>query len=287
MKNIYKIIDEMKNHAGLALATAIEPNDLTNCSEEMLAVRWLQQINQHPELYESGWYVPPPQGIIAVFGKDLNNFDRITQPSFRPQFMWPQPHSLYNKGDIIAVYASPVHRQTNMIGDFGMNIYEGENTKIHDHFEKVLEATIAIANFTNIGMPFCEIYQQAMQLAQKYGFENNIESFNDRAGTNVGHTIPLSYASDPTHAQIASATSFEDIKNTISRGRKFINREETQCVEPNMAFTIEPRFSTSDMPNTWFHLTVIYENGTRKICHGFKPVFEKFNMYRLLSLLPS
>lgn len=36
----------------------------------------------------------------------------------------------------------------------------------------------------------------------------------------------------------------------------------------------------------WFHLTIVFENGHRTICHGFKKLFEQENLDNLLEILP-
>jgi hypothetical protein len=168
-----------------------------------------------------------------------------------------------------------------------LSLYHGTDAAIWDHFERVLETTLAIAASTEVGMPLCEIYKLGMRLGKAKGFANNIESATDKTGTNIGHTIPLSYSSDPTHTAIARAHSFPDLRNALRDGRKFLNSHENQPVEANFAFTIEPRFSTASMPNTWFHLTVVFENGRRRICHGFQPLFEQAGMGKLRKLLPA
>jgi len=275
----------LKNQSGIALAEAL--NNLgSEFSEQVLATEWLAALQKDGIFHEEGWYAPPPLGIISLFGKPDNQFKRICQPSFRPEYMWPAKSNLYDSEDMIAVYASPVHRTTSLIGDFGLTLYNGSNPELIEHCETVLQSSLHIAHHAKIGMPFNELYAFGMEYGASKGFTNDIDSTSDDTGTNIGHTIPLSYKDDPTHSTISSAQSFEDIREALRAGRKFVNSAEKQKIEENIAFTIEPRFSTATMPQTWFHLTVIFNKGEKTICHGFYPVFEKLGLKNLNALLP-
>jgi Xaa-Pro aminopeptidase len=280
------MIEVLKNQTGLALANALASLG-TGYSEADLATAWLAALRRHSDLYHDGWYDPPPQGVIALFGEKHDNYNRMCQSSFRPPKMWPRAERRRNPETIVAAYASPVQRQSNLIGDFGLSLYGGTDPAIRKHFERVLETTLAIATQAEVGMPLCDLYQLGMRHSAAQGFANNIESSSDQTGTNIGHTIPLSYASDPTCENVKNTASFPAIREALRHGRKFVNALETQPIEPDFAITIEPRLSTATMPNTWFHLTVVFENGRRRICHGFRPVFEQAGMENLLKLLPA
>lgn len=280
-----EVIRRIKDEAGTALAHALDRLGGQHYSESHLADTWLAELRHNPTFYEDGWYSPPPHGVISLFGKPADRFERICQPSFRPQSMWSMPDIYYDREDVIALYASPIHRPTHLIGDFGLTLYRGGNPELAAHCEKVLATTLAIARNTNPGMSFKSIYNMAMDMGQSVGLTNSMASIADKTGTNIGHTIPLSYASDPTHGMVGKAQNFDDLCWTLSAGRKFVNAQELQRVEDNMAFTIEPRFSSSKMPNIWFHLTVVFENGVQSICHGFKPIMQRFSMNSLLAML--
>ena len=286
MTSRLKRIQALREQTGFCLAKAFDKISQKSFSENALTQAWLSELRKHPEIYDDGWYAPPPHGVISVFGKSVDGFVRVNQPSFRPESEWPRDGKFYNPDDIILAYASPIDRDTSLIGDFGLNIYNGDDKSIRDHFENVLRATLYIAEYARVGIEFCELYEFAMTHGTRQGFSNNIESTTDTAGTNIGHTIPLSFESDPAHGQINGARTYDDVKEIIRSSRIFVNGAEHQKIEPNMAFTIEPRFSTEKMPNTMFHLTMIFEGGEKRICHGFQPVMEQMNMGYLARFLP-
>lgn len=290
MLNFTKIIIEAKEKSGIALAHVLNELKDSPFSEKTLSQQWVKELRKTEEFHEEGWYAPPPNGIICTFGKEENKFERLSQPSFRPEYMWPKEENTYSAENMIAVYSSFVEKNTHIIGDFGLNLYQGNNSEVHEHIENVLKTTIEIAQHTKTGMAFKEIYNLAMECAVKIGFMNNIESTADKAGTNIGHTIPLSFKNDPTHQKMKDAKDFEDIREALRTGRIFLSGIEDQKIEETMAFTIEPRFSTEKMPNTWFHMTVIFDEGEKTITHGFDPVFDVFGMQgcqKILKTLPA
>jgi hypothetical protein len=173
-----------------------------------------------------------------------------------------------------------------LIGDFGLTLYTGNCKEVREHCENVLQTSVYIARNAKVGMPFRELYQFGMDYGVTQGFKNDIVSPSDLTDTNIGHSIPLSWRGDPAHETISRAKSFEEIVKVLRYGRKFVNGKEEQLIEGDMAFTIEPRFSTSSLPQVWFHLTVIFENGMGRIAHGFRPVFEKCRLNHLSRLLP-
>lgn len=286
MNEVLRRIEELRVYAGQCLAQSFEIARRENLSEKALTDLSLAYLRRNKDLFEDGWYAPPPHGIITVFGKKDDNFKKVSQPSFRPESEWPQDSRYYDDEDIVLFYASPIDRITGLIGDFGLNLYSGSNKEIREHFENVLRATLHIASQAKIGMSFSELYQLAIEYGKTCGFYNNIESSADITGTNIGHTIPLSFPDDQTHAAIAQAKDYEEIKEAIRSYRVFVNAACDQRIQSDMAFTIEPRFSTDTMPNTLFHLTMIFENGEKRICHGFEPIMQQASMDYLLHLLP-
>ena len=275
-----------KQASGQALADILSSLDIPGCTETQLADRWLYRLQQTGEFYPGGWYDPPPEGIIALCASPDDAYARSSPSSFRPSEFWPSDHHRWEAESVTALYASPVTKASNLIGDFGLSLYLGKNLQIIHHFTRVLALTLEIARYAQVGIQLRDLYQFAMQRIAAEGFQNNIESPTDLTNTNIGHTIPLSYADDPTHQKIAQARSFAEIKETLRLGRKFVNRDEPQSILPDFAFTVEPRLSTASMPNAWFHLTVVFENGKKTIGHGFRPVFHNLNQALLLKLLP-
>lgn len=262
-----------KKQSGLALAKAINELENNKFSELTLSRKWLENLQLVEDFYSSGWYIPPPSGIISIFGKKEDDYLRISQPSFRPRHMWPSEDMAYDNEDIIALYASPILRTNLVIGDFGLTLYQGFDQNIKEHCTNVLLTSLKIAGKVKLGMSFSEIYEMGIGIASGMGYKNDIESTTDKAGTNIGHTIPfINKQLIPEYNKGEEA--IKKFSEIISSSRRFVSASETMKVEDNTAFTIEPRFSTDDLPQMWFHLTVAFYRGQKIICHGFKPVLE-------------
>src|SRR5690606_23981130 len=153
---------------------------------------WLWQLERDESIHASGWYTPPPDGIIVAFGKPEDGYQRVSQPSFRPEYTWPSDVSINLKTDIMTVWAGPVCRNTHLIGDFGLELYMGDDPDIEAHFIHVLNTYRKIIETIEVGMRFCDIYHHAMALSRDQGFFNKIISSTDQVGSNIGHTIPFS-----------------------------------------------------------------------------------------------
>ncbi len=68
--------------------------------------------------------MPPPHGLITLFGKPADGYSRVCQPSFRPQELWPSPDCFYDKEDLFAAYASP----TTITSHIYLNLDSGLKT---------------------------------------------------------------------------------------------------------------------------------------------------------------
>src|SRR3989344_173445 len=91
-------------------------------SETGLKNLWLVNMRETELVFPSGWYSPPPDGIGVLFGTIGNG--RTNFESLRAQEMHPRDDIYLDKQEgIVYVYASPVHRESGIIGDFGMTLY--------------------------------------------------------------------------------------------------------------------------------------------------------------------
>ena len=149
------------------------------------------------------------------------------------------------------LYFSPVDKKSGIIGDFGMSIYVGNNQKIKNHLKLCWELDKQIFHFAEVGMTLSEITHFTNKLYLKYGLTNTIVSASDPTGTNVGHTIPVSYEDwNKEELQILknSTTNWQAVSDMISKKRKFENTQETFKIKQGMAITIEPRPSVLNDP---------------------------------------
>lgn len=282
MRDTLLRIKKLRRDTGHAFANSYQELLKSPFSELDLKNRWLQHLQNHPHFHDEGWYNPPPDGIICSFGKNADNYAALRRPSFRAPSSWPT-ETQYDAEDISLVYASPIDRSSNLIGDWGLSLYSGSKTDIKEYFENTLLATLHVAESARSGMAFRELYAIALETGTRHGLSNtNVQSISDMAGTNIGHTIPLSYIDTPCRKEIKNARSNNERRDAISAARIFINAQEEQIIEDNMALVIEPRYSTYKYPDTLFHMTLVFINGEKEICHEYSPALQATGMDYLI-----
>ncbi len=273
-------IKDLRQGTGKAFIKAYQKLQGTpDFTESNLRDCWLSELGHNPQLRETGWYTPPPGGIICTSCKAEDDYAALRQASFREESTWPQ-NTPIGEEDILFAYASPVDRQTGYIGDWGLCLYRGSNPGIIEHLENALLATIDVAQAACSGMAMKDLYHVAINAGTIRGLSSsNVQSQSDSSGYNIGHTIPL-------HVQDISRQSSEECAKSISDNRTFINSGQAQTIGDNMALVIEPRYSTKSYPDTLFHMTVIFEDGQKDIVHNYSEILALNGMDRLIRHLP-
>ncbi|MBV9159727.1 MAG: hypothetical protein JO019_03990 [Candidatus Kaiserbacteria bacterium] len=229
-------------------------------SEAEWAAALQASLAAHTELYPTGWYDPPPNGISVLIGKERMGFDSIRKPEF-----WPRTDIRYSVEIPVIVYVSPVDRASGMFGDFGHTFYEGKDETLRSHFTRGSEAILAIAELSRVGMKFSELHEAAMRTIAEHGFEHaHITTVTPQAGdSNFGHTVPWSDAD-----AAPSSVTFVDLKEQIRLARRFINPEEHYRIPETCAFTVESRLldpKKPQLPNMFFHVIVTFSKGAKRV----------------------
>jgi hypothetical protein len=193
--------------AAQTLAKALNGGS-SGLSERELCDRWLTGMRAEPTLLPEGWYTPPPDGLSALIG-DPPEFGRMSYVSLRHPDIWPRADISISGESLLYVYASPVDRDTKMIGDLGVTLYRGTDQRIRRHLSACLEITGQLAEFTAVDMELRDIYHRAAELMRDTGLSNETYSTTDvSGGLDVGHTIPWSYC-EPTDPELAAVQSRE------------------------------------------------------------------------------
>lgn len=246
-------------------------------SEAMLCERWLKKLREHSELYPDGWYTPPPHGMFVQFGTDVDP-SRLYRETNRPSEAWPRDDIFLDRShSIINVYASPVDRETGMIGDFSTTLYFGRKPEVQSLLRQRLELEIDLFEAILPDMAPADIVEKALGLMADAGWHNAIMSINDPAGTNIGHSFPASDTGwSKEEMAIISSGDWEAAANLISKRRLFISLAETSPIPPNFIYTIEPRPTVPDRPDlpmTCFHALAVWEDGRKQFVTNFDRLF--------------
>lgn len=252
-------------------------------SEVALRDAWLEEMRKNPQIYPDGWYLPPPHGIGVLFGTEAD-YSRMNYKSLRPEGMWPREDIVLDRvTGIIYVYASPVDRETGMIGDFGITLYFGNNPEIQTHLQHCFMLNREIFDQAKVGMSLGTVTQAAVNMFLARGFTNEVTSVTDPSGVNIGHTVPASNENwTSAEEELLKSTDWENAFLLISSKRKFLNLRERLIIRPGMAFTLEPRltaYGNPIIPMSSFHAIVLFRpDGTKELLTNFDELFQLVGM---------
>lgn len=253
-------------------------------SESMLRNAWLAELRKNKDIFPDGWYTPPPHGIAVLFGTD-KNLKRISPMSLRPQQFWSRDDIfLDTKNGIAMVYASPVNKQSGIIGDFGLTLYFGKNKKLQQHLQQTLQTNLEIFDYAQDGMGLYVLNAFCHRNLAAKGLTTNLSSLSDPTGTNIGHTIPVSYDNwSAKERALLQKGKWDEISTMISKKRVFLNAIEKLRIRKGMAFTIEPRPEVPNdptIPMVLFHTIALFkENGEKELLTDFDELFALAGMH--------
>ncbi len=281
------ICETTRKSASEALLNAISPIWGTPFSEEQLRNLWLQELRKDKDLLPDGWYTSlppkgPPNGIGILFGSDKDP-KRIDYDSLRPPKNHPQSKIFFDKKTGLAyIYASPVDRETGIIGDFGMTIYAGDKPEIIRHIKKVFDINHQIAKEIKPGINVSDAYNKAVQIFQEEGLTNNVTSETDLAAINIGHSVPGTLAPfSEKELKVIQEDNWQKACSLISNRRVFFNGTDDYVFKEGDCFTIEPRLVNPlepGLPMVSFHtIAKVTENET-VLLQNFKDIFQATGM---------
>ena len=238
---------------------------IAGSSEASFRDRLWNSLDTQSGLHAEGWYDPPPHGIGVLFAAPPD-YSRLSFDSLRRENYWPKFERAFSEESVCIFYVSPVHVSGGIIGDVG------RSPQIREHVAHVYAVVREAAQGADVGMPFCELHRNAQALFRKHGLHNErTVTDTDPLGTNLGHTIPFSYEADA--ADVPDRADLARLREAIRTRRKYVNRIEQFRIPETVAFTLEARLeSRADpaLPNVFFHVVLIFENGRRTIEAGYE-----------------
>ena len=146
-------------------------------SEAEIRDRWIFELQKNDAIFKDGWYSPPPHGIGVLIGTDEDGEkNRLNFKSLRSKEIWPRKDIRLNtENGIIFAYASPVDKETGIIGDFGITLYFGKNKEIIDHLTLCYKIVQQVFDYVKPGLTFSEIAKHMKSLITSHGLNNEIE----------------------------------------------------------------------------------------------------------------
>jgi hypothetical protein len=281
MSNKERVLECMKARE-LATETARAVLSNFNSGTEVNLRNDLQKaLAEQPGFLSEGWYSPPPAGISILFANS-NDVERSKYLSLREEQNWPSSKHSFNSETINLVHVSPVCATNGMLGDLGFTTYSGQNQKVKDHINKVLNVIEDICDYAKVGLQFSELYSRAVELIQQQSLATSMVSYHGRVDMSFGHTVPWSYE-DPTEEEksIMVTRNINNIKELISKKRIYINSVDSFTIPQTCALTVEARLTDlhdQTLPNIYFHYIVTFVDSKKQVLSGFNSVFDTLGM---------
>lgn len=267
-----KAVEEARSLGGRLLAETLREHPIA--SEAALRDALVAKMAAEPSIYPAGWYDPPPGGVAFLAAEAP--FARLQFESLRPERSWPSAESKVSEEAVVMAYLSPVHKETGMLGDIGLTLYRGKDERVRAHLRSCYETVLGLAERAEPGMRMRDLFDIAMEDVFKKGGRHIgwMSTTHDPQQVNLGHTAPGSYG------ELLPSGSFEEVREAIRTRRLYINAVEEFRIPDTCAFTVEARLTdaSEEMPNTFFHLIVLFEDGKRRILSGFDEMFEAWDM---------
>ena len=274
---------ELREYSAAKITEIFQP--ATTKSESAYADEIKTKLYSIDGVLPFGWYAPPPSGIGVLFGEPTDDYQRIRFDTFRNEQYWPSSNYDLAPESVAILYASPIWANSGIIGDWGVTLYRGRNSKIQKHIRTCLETVEQLAEFSQAGMKYGDISRYADRLLSDEGLSTDrtlLINKPDAIGTNCGHTIPwTSEKPTATEAAILESRDQAAICKLISSKRIYVNADETTKIPETGAFTAELRLESlaePSFPNTFFHLIVTFTDGNKTIASNFNEFFKATGM---------
>lgn len=281
-----KVCEETREIASEALVKVIRQIWEKSFSERQLKDLWIEELRKSGKLFPSGWYCPPPEGCGVLIG-DEKNTGRLNYDSLRKEANWPRPDIKFNiRTGIAYIFASPVDKETGIIGDFGLTVYAGKDQRIINHFKKVYLINQQIVGEIRPGLKVSEVYNQAIHIFSAANLTNNVSSNTDMVGTNIGHSIPGTL--EPySEAELAAikGDNWQAAGDLISQKRVFFNGKVDYVFKPGDCFTLEPRLTDLEkpyLPMVSFHTIIRVTKHGAELIEKFDKIFRATKMDYML-----
>ncbi|MBZ5503863.1 MAG: hypothetical protein LAO78_00115 [Acidobacteriia bacterium] len=227
-------------------------------TEKMFCDLWMDRLTKDSYVIADGWYDPPPRGT-AVLSATANDCSRISFSTLRTPEYWPSDRLIRWNDGLLYVYCSPVSKLDGVPGDFAVTLYFGRNLGIRQHFLTAHRAVRKLLESIEPEQTSITIFTNSQAIFEQYRLQNTVISISDTTPLDLGHTFPR------VNPPKLSDHLTEDQRNSIRRGRLFLNGNSEWHIAEDLQFTIEPQLrcvNHSELPQVTFHYLARKNNGS-------------------------
>lgn len=277
MSDVIQAIEETRKTGADILAATVA--GIYGKTEAVARDEILAGLGQRPGLFPKGWYDPPPGGV-AVLSAEAP-YERLQFETLRSEKYWPSEKVTIGTESVTMVYISPVDRRTGMLGDIGLTLYAGEDNMVREHIRSCRDLLVEAAEAIKVGMKFSDVWRASGELFEKKGQKmiGWMTTYHDPLKINLGHTVPGSYGDGSVLGD-----TFESTREAIRSRRIYFNEQESFVIPETCAVTLEVRLTDKEkkLPNTFFHVIVIFSKGERRVLTNFDDIFRASGMDYML-----
>lgn len=249
------LINKARKASFLALDFAIQElkNEIT--SEISLRNKWLSKLSLESDIIATGWYNPPPTGMVILAASKDDHFARFNFLSLRNKASWPSNNTIDWKEGLLYCYSSSICKESGRIADFSTTLYFGSDQDIINHFKNCYNASYESLQYLKKNSNSVSFFTHAMRILKEHDLEIFGHSTTDTATINLGHSYPAIENID-----LYSQNKITEVqRNFISNSRKFINNSKTWNLKSVNSFTFEPRLrskSNHKLPQVSLHFLI-------------------------------
>lgn len=238
-------------------------------TELELKSTWIDNMKMEGELFTDGWYSPPPSGAAVLCG------DRVRFDALRNAYNWSGERIVDWHSDPVFFYASPVDRNTGLIGDCSMTIYMGGDERIRAHFSNCRRAARELFSELDSFGTAAELFERSQEIFEAHRLKSLVISRTDDQPINLGHTF--------TRLEGASEANVltPEQKCILSSRRRFVNASASWCFENGIQFSVEPQLVSVDddeLPKVTQHYLVCKEPGGFIVCDDIDMILEELKL---------
>lgn len=243
-------------------------------TEKMFCDLWMDRLTKDSYIIADGWYDPPPRGA-AVLSATANDRSRISFSTLRTPEYWPSSRLIRWNDGLLYVYCSPISKLDGVPGDFAVTLYFGQNADIRLHFLTAHRAVGELLESIKPEQTSIAIFNNSQAIFEKHQLQNTVISISDTTPLDLGHTFPRVDPNELSHQMT------DDQKNSIRRGRLFLNATSEWQLTEDLQFTIEPQLRSinhSELPQITFHYLARKKNGSIELQNDVEKLLGEYDL---------
>jgi len=234
---------------------------------------WLAKIASNPTMTLDGWYSPPPKGATVLaapaFAPRRLNFKSLRDPS-----CFPKDEPIRWREGWLYAYCSNLSVPLRFAGDFSITLYFGHDDAVLRYYRLALSVARELALRSLALECSGQVFRLGQTLLHNHGLTNTVHSVTDVSPLDYGHSL----MKVDSCLSVQTSNLSEEVRETVSRSRKFINDVTNWRLADVDAYTIEPQvkaIQSKQFPKLSFHYLLTQRHGQAIEASG-EPLIQRY-----------